>query len=75
MTKSTATKGDLHTLVDELPDETVETARRFLQSLRNANTTENFIERFLGSMREDERALLDGLAELDRDLGDPEPSR
>jgi hypothetical protein len=57
--------------VDELPDETVETARRFLKSLREARETTGFIARFIDSMGPEEAALLDGLAEKDRDQGAP----
>lgn len=71
MSARDANKADLHDLVDELPDETVETARRFLRSLRAASDTENFIARFIDSMDPEEVQLLDGLAELDRRDGPP----
>ena len=66
-----AKKADLHELVDELPDETIETARRFLRSLRGARDNENFVARFIDSMNPEESALLDGLAELDHRDGPP----
>jgi hypothetical protein len=66
-----ASKADLHDLVDERPDETVETARRFLRSLRAARDTENFVARFIESMDPEEAALLDGLAESDHRDGPP----
>ncbi len=72
MSSSPATKADLHELVDELPDEKVETARRFLEALRGSGTGPNFIARFIGSMDPREAALLDELAELDRESGPPE---
>ena len=64
-------KAVLHELVDDLPEAKVETARRFLESLRAAQDTTNFIARFLESMDARDAALLDGLAELDREQGEP----
>ncbi|MCZ7682366.1 MAG: CCE_0567 family metalloprotein [Sandaracinaceae bacterium] len=71
MSTSTATKADLHDLVEELPEEKVETARRFLEALRASGPARNFIARFIESMDPREAALLDELAELDRDSGPP----
>jgi hypothetical protein len=68
---STTTRAELHSLVDELPEETVETARRFLKSLRVARKTSGFIARYIESMDPGEAALLDGLSEMDRDQGAP----
>jgi hypothetical protein len=57
--------------VDELPERSVETAKRFLESLRSAASPENFIAVFIETMDAEDAALLDGLAELDRAHGPP----
>ena len=64
-----ATKADLHTLVEQLPDDRLETAKRLLQRL--GGEPSNFIQRFIATIADDEASLLDGLAGLDRELGSP----
>ena len=64
-----ATKADLHTLVDQLPEDRVETAKRMLQRL--GGEPSNFIQRFIATMDDDEASLLDELASLDREVGSP----
>lgn len=66
-----ATKAALYDLVDELPDDRIETARRFLRSLRRTDETSSFLARFITTMGDSDAALLDGLAALDRDDGAP----
>ncbi len=71
VSRQSATKADLHILVDDLPEERVETAKRFLESLRGTKDPESFLARFIETMDPAEAKLLDDLAELDRDQGPP----
>ncbi len=71
MPRGAATKADLHDLVEALPEQRVETARRFLESLSRAEESAGFIARFVETMDAEEAALLDALADRDRDQGPP----
>jgi hypothetical protein len=69
--RGAATKADLHDLVEALPEQRVETARRLLESLSRAEEPTGVIARFLETMDGEEAAILDALADLDADQGAP----
>ncbi len=58
-------------MIDELSEDKISTALRFLTSLWKAGTSNNGLKQFLDNMSPEDTALLDAMAELDNELGAP----